>query len=278
MTAGEGRLRPSLASFVSLIAYRHRASRAVLRGETCRLSPQAPLSLRRGPRPARPFRPVDGRCRDFPKQDGEEDHLRYALMLRAFAPDDRPLLRRARRLIVRVPSMSVPFSHGHPGTSRRRLASASPTKSAWTSRCSSGADHRPEPMIAVALSGDSQQHWRLGHGGQADLVGDGRIGYWYTNSRFARGASRLRGEQGFPGLSFFRRNEAMRERVEGSRGADSFGQTAFGRREKQQQLGGQAVAPTSEWSNPPIGGSPIQQARECANRRVRVCVNRCIDV
>lgn len=47
--------------------------RAVLRGETCRLSPQPPLSLWCGSRPARPFGPVGGRCRDFSKQDGEED-------------------------------------------------------------------------------------------------------------------------------------------------------------------------------------------------------------
>ncbi|MBB3967027.1 hypothetical protein GGQ67_004720 [Rhizobium metallidurans] len=45
-----------------------------------------------------------------------------------------------------------------------------------------------EPVIAVALSGDSQQHRRLGHDAQTDFLRDGRIGYWYTNSRFARGA------------------------------------------------------------------------------------------
>ncbi|SCB47064.1 hypothetical protein GA0061103_0074 [Rhizobium multihospitium] len=77
-----------------------------------------------------------------------------------------------------------PFGHGHPGASRQRLASASITKPVCPPRYSFGADHWPEPVIAVALSDDAQQHGRLGHGGQTGLVIDGRIGYWYTNSRF----------------------------------------------------------------------------------------------
>ncbi|GEM_PF-5519299 len=157
---------------------------ALLRGETYRLSPQTPLSLRCGSRPARPFGPLNGRCRDFPKQHGEEITLRCALMLQAFAAGGPPLLPCARRLIARAPSASVLFGHGRPGASRQRLASASLTKPVCPPRCSSGADHWPEPVIAVALSDDSQQHGRLGHGGQTGLVRDGRIGYWYTNSRF----------------------------------------------------------------------------------------------
>jgi len=115
--------------------------------------------------------------------------------LQAFAAGDPPILPCARRLIARAPSTSVLFGHGHPGASRQRLASASLTKPVWPPRYSSGADHRPEPVIAVALSDDPQQHERFGHGGQTGLVRDGRIGYWYTNSRFARGASRLGGER-----------------------------------------------------------------------------------
>ncbi len=53
-----------------------------------------------------------------------------------------------------------------------------------------------QPVTAVALPDGSQQHGRLGHGGQMSSVRDGRIGYWYTNSRSARGAGRLRGERG----------------------------------------------------------------------------------
>ncbi|PKA38919.1 hypothetical protein CWR43_35705 [Rhizobium sullae] len=102
--------------------------------------------------------------------------LRCALMLRASAPGAHPLLRCARRLIVRLPSMPVPSGHGHPGSSRRRLASASLTKFGWPPCCSSGADHGPAPVFAVAMSDDSQQHGRLGHGGQPNLVRDGRIG------------------------------------------------------------------------------------------------------
>lgn len=114
--------------------------------------------------------------------------LRCALMLQAFASGDSPLLQCARRLIARAPSTSVLFGHGHPGVSRQRLASASLTKPVCPPRYSSGADHRPEPVIAVALSDDPQQLGRFGHGGQTGLVRDGRIGYWYTNSRFARRA------------------------------------------------------------------------------------------
>jgi len=111
-----------------------------------------------------------------------------ALMLRAFATSDPPLLPCARRLIVRAPSMSVPFGLGPTGASRRRLASASLKKPQWPPCCSSGADHRHEPVIAVALSDDSQQHRRLGHDSHCGFLGDGRIGYRYTDSRFARGA------------------------------------------------------------------------------------------
>lgn len=105
-------------------------------------------------------------------------------MLQAFAAGDPPLLPCARRLIARAPSASVLFGHGHPGASRQRLASASLTEPVCPPRYSSCADHWPEPVIAVALSDDSQQHGRLGHGGQTGSVRDGRIGYWYTNSRF----------------------------------------------------------------------------------------------
>ena len=93
----------------------------VLRGETCRLSPQAPLSLWCGSRPARPFGPLNGRCRDFPKQDGEGITLCCALMLRAFPASDPSLLWCARRLIVRAPSMSVPLRSQ---TSRRLTTTA----------------------------------------------------------------------------------------------------------------------------------------------------------
>jgi hypothetical protein len=60
-----------------------------------------------------------------------------------------------------------------------------------------------QPVIAVALSEDSQQHWRLWHHSHTDCLRDGRIGYWYTNSRFARGAivasaSRRRRHRPFP--------------------------------------------------------------------------------
>ncbi len=97
----------------------------------------------------------------------------------------------------------LPFGRGHPGASRRRLASASLTKSVRPPRYSSGADHRPEPVIAVASSDDSQQHWRFGHGGRTDLVRDGRIGYWYTNSRCRpRGESPQRRSKGFPVFHF----------------------------------------------------------------------------
>ncbi|MFA1677459.1 hypothetical protein ACDY97_33435 [Rhizobium mongolense] len=48
----------------------------------------------------------------------------------------------------------------------RRLASASLTISAWPPCCSFGVDHRLAPVIAIALSNDSQQHWRVGHGGR----------------------------------------------------------------------------------------------------------------
>lgn len=69
-------------------------------------------------------------------------------------------------------------------------------------------------MIAVALSGDSQQHWRLGHGGQADLVGDGRIGYGYTHSRFARGASaRLPFVGGISGLQKSAEEEGLMDHL-----------------------------------------------------------------
>ncbi|ARM91140.1 hypothetical protein RHEC894_PC00105 (plasmid) [Rhizobium sp. CIAT894] len=72
---GERRPSPSLASSHSLDRLPASSRRAVLRGKTCRLSPQAPLSLWSGLTPARPVGPIGGRCRDFPKQDGEEDHL-----------------------------------------------------------------------------------------------------------------------------------------------------------------------------------------------------------
>jgi len=44
-------------------------------------------------------------------------------------------------------------------------------------------------VIAVASSDDSQQHSASGMVERAGLGSNGRIGYWYTNSRFARGAS-----------------------------------------------------------------------------------------
>ena len=59
--------------------------RAALRGEARRLSPQTPLSLRCGLKPARPFGPVEGRCRDFLKQSGGEDRP----ALRPHAPGTR---------------------------------------------------------------------------------------------------------------------------------------------------------------------------------------------
>jgi len=175
--------------------------------------------------------------------------------LQAFAAGDPPLLPCARRLIARAPSTSVLFGHGHPGASRQRLASASLTKPVWPPRYSSGADHRPEPVIAVALSDDPQQHGRFGHGGQTGLVRDGRIGYWYTNSRFARGASRLRGGARVPGLSFFRRNEAMRER-----------RRVGTRREALER---------TLWSSQPSaavkcsGISAVRRLRQSANGRIR---------
>ncbi|PDS48561.1 hypothetical protein CO662_29190 [Rhizobium anhuiense] len=123
-----------------------------------------------------------------PNKTERTNTLRYALMLRASAPDARPLLRCARRLIVRMSPIPVTSGDGSLDCSRRRLASASLTKPVWPPCYSFGADYRPGPVIAVALSEDSQQHGRVGHGGQTGLVRDGRIGYWYTNSRFARGA------------------------------------------------------------------------------------------
>ncbi|NKK29806.1 hypothetical protein GFL72_36190 [Rhizobium leguminosarum bv. viciae] len=119
-----------------------------------------------------------------PNKTERMNSLRYARFLRASAPGVHPLLRCARRLIVRMSSMPVPSGHGPLDSSRRQLASASPIKSAWTPCCSSGAAHRLAPVSASALSHDSQQHQRLGHGVQADLMGDGRIGYRYTVSRF----------------------------------------------------------------------------------------------
>ncbi len=148
-------------------------------------------------------------------------------MLQAFAAGDSPLLPCARRLIARAPTTSVLFGHGHPGASRQRLASASLTKPVCPPRYSSGADHWPEPVIAVALSDDSQQHGRLGHGGQTGLVRDGRIGYWYTNSRSPEGRVASEASDGSAGLAFFRRNKAVGERGRvgrmGGSGADSLG-------------------------------------------------------
>jgi hypothetical protein len=59
-----------------------------------------------------------------------------------------------------------------------------------------------QPVIAVALSEDSQQHWRLWHHSHPDFLRDGRIGYWYTNSRFARGAIASKASEGFPIFQF----------------------------------------------------------------------------
>lgn len=51
---------------------------------------------------------------------------------------------------------------------------------------------KPVPHLAVASSADPQQHGRVGHGARTALVGDGRIGYWYTNSRSPEGRLSLR--------------------------------------------------------------------------------------
>lgn len=163
--------------------------RAVLRGETSRLSPQAPLSLWCGLKPARPFGPVDGRCRDSPKQYGDEDrpalrpHASGIRFGRSSSPAGRSPWRRASAFDA------APCGRGHPGTARRRLASAFPHRAARSPRAIPSARIKGDtPLIAVASSGDSQQHGRLGHGDRAARWGNGRIGYWYTNSRFARRA------------------------------------------------------------------------------------------
>ncbi|MBB3659936.1 hypothetical protein FHX15_005205 [Rhizobium sp. BK650] len=132
------------------------------------LPSSTPLPAARGLEPAGLFGPVNGRCRDFPNKKERTITLRCALLLRASAPVDRSLLRPARRLIVRVSGCPLPLVTAIPARrddgslqhlSKIALATALFIWRGW----------RPRSAIAVALSGDSQQHERLGHGGQTDF-------------------------------------------------------------------------------------------------------------
>ena len=76
-----------------------------------------------------------------------------------------------RSLAIDAGSQPSPTS-GQPTTAPRFI---SPTK--------------PHRDRAVASSADSRQH---GHGARTALVRDGRIGYWYTNSRSPEGRLSLR--------------------------------------------------------------------------------------
>lgn len=131
--------------------------------------------------------------------------LRCALMLRASAPGEHPHLRCAHRPVVRMSSMSAPCGHGHPDCSRRRLASASLTTMSGPRAIPPPRVTGDTPVTAVASSDDSQQHWRGRALGPDMVVRDGRIGYWYTNSRFARGAMVARATGHLRDLQIFSR-------------------------------------------------------------------------
>lgn len=81
----------------------------------------------------------------------------------------------------------LPTSHN----SRRRPVSYLPPNRSRTSLLLRRGSHA-KPVFAVASSADPQQHGRVGHGARTALVGDGRIGYWYTNSRSPEGRLSLR--------------------------------------------------------------------------------------
>lgn len=148
------------------MSHRLRASslRAAARGETSRLSPQAPLSLRSGSRPARPFGPVSGRCRDFLKQyggKGQPPLHPYISGIRSVRPFPPAVARHLIACSHRCPIPAV-------GTSRLVAMTARfsiPPKTANRSAVPATRIIGVRPPIAIASSDDSQQHWRLGHGG-----------------------------------------------------------------------------------------------------------------
>ena len=108
----------------------------------------------------------------------------------------------ALAMVVRAPSMAVPFGHGHPGRSRLGSLQHIPSKRPGHRAIPPARITGDTPVIAAASSDDAQQHWRLGHGVRAVSMEYGRIGYWYTNSRFARGAILARASAWFRDLSF----------------------------------------------------------------------------
>ena len=151
----------------------------------------------------------------------------------------------------------------HPGSSRRRLPSASSSdrpNAVPLLRRGSAVGHlrsllvRPRTRHSLCVSGTG-----VGRAGE-----DGRIGYWYTHSRFARGASARRAlQRGLRGL---------REAVENAGakwlpGPATEGKNATGRQGATYRLRS-ATARTIASANRQIGKSANRQIGKSANRQI----------